>query len=539
MVEGAPLRDLARSPAAQKIGSLAAQSGLLMAHFEHRIHQPMPQRWVPEDRSDLGGVAGWEGGVLPEGKYTTFRHDLMIASMHPMHRAKWSAHELAHGIIGFAWKPGATAFFNALAARLAEVLPVALWYYFDEAYLWRCPLHAGGGPLFNEFCRDCEAAASAPTAVDSGAQRWVEDGKRFVEQELACVLKSRRLGRPVPHRIGSLELASDGLAYSAAQTLRLGSEDFHRFIELFFPPNTGWHPSLEALEARIVAVMDHLVDDTPVSPLAGDRWRWISQDIGWRLFTERAAATGYEVEFDDLIEDLAENPTEAGVSQTIEGYRELHATTDVAPPEDVFAVGYDLPRGYGRSVRQMIEGVSSACPATLELLGWKHAEVVARFVTSESPKRAPLGRRFASYLGTKSPSRVAELAAFEAAIAHANVIDLAAATCGQEGPLNDEVRLTTGLELVDASYDVVELAQSLQAGQPTVPPERPTHLAIARLPNGELFIADLTEEAADALGQLKSGPWPRALLDISDDELATLESLGIVIPAAWDADATL
>jgi len=510
-----------------------------MAHFEHRVHLPLPTRWIPEGRPDLGTPSGWEGGVLPEGKYVSFRHDQLIGSFHPMHRSKWTAHELVHGLIGFAWKPGATPFFHALAARLAEIVPVALWYFFDEAHLRRCPLHAGGGPLYNEFCRACEDAALVPADVDDHAERWVEQGKKFVEDELACVLKSRRTGRPVPHRLATLELSSDSLAYAAAQDLRLSSSEFHRYIEMFHPAGTGWHPTLDDLEARVREITTYITGDGHAEPLRGDPWRWVVQDVGWRLLSERAATSGYEVEFDVLTEDLAADPTEQGVANAVEGYRELHATADVIAPEDLFAVGYDLPKGYGRSLRQMIEGIASACPATLELLGWKHAEVVAQFLAEDGAVRQPLGRRFAQYLNVSAPNRVAELCTFEAAIAHAELMDLAAATCGQIGPKGDEVRLTPGLELIHASYDVVELAQSLQAGQPTVPPERPTHLAIARMPNGELFIADLTDEAAGALAQLKRGPWPRQLLDISDEELETLEDLGIIIPSGWDADATL
>jgi hypothetical protein len=170
----------------------------------------------------------------------------------------------------------------------------------------------------------------------------------------------------------------------------------------------------------------------------------------------------------------------------------------------------------------------------MELLGWRHGDVVADFVRQDGPVRQPLGRRFARYLGAIGPGPLAELAAFEAAVAHAEPVDPEAVTCGQRGRRGEMVRIAGGFELIEASYDVVELAQSLQAGTPTVPLERPTHLAVARLPNGELFIADLTPEAAAALKRLRQGPLPRSGLSMPPEEVETLEELGVVVPLAWD-----
>ena len=153
-VDGAPDHELSRSPAAARVGRLAAASGLALNHFEHRVHLPVPDHWLPDDRADLGGT----GGHLVEHKYAHHRNDDLLGSFNPGHRAKWTAHELCHGLAGFAWRPGATPLFHALSARLSEVVPVALWYFFDEAGLRRCPDH--DGPLFGLYCPACEAAAT-------------------------------------------------------------------------------------------------------------------------------------------------------------------------------------------------------------------------------------------------------------------------------------------------------------------------------------------------------------------------------------------
>ena len=141
-IPGAPTHELLRSPAAQRIGILAAQSGLLLSHFETRLDLEWPEEWEPHNRPDLGQPQRWKGGVLPETKYRSFSHDRIIGSFHPSHRAKWTAHELCHGLVGFAWSPNFNRFHHALAARVSEVLPVALYYFFDEAGLRRCPDHA-------------------------------------------------------------------------------------------------------------------------------------------------------------------------------------------------------------------------------------------------------------------------------------------------------------------------------------------------------------------------------------------------------------
>ena len=114
---GAPSGEYTRTPVAARVGHLAARDGLFLFHFERRAHLPLPEAWVPPDREDLTLPPTWEDGVLAEAKYQSFRHDLALASFHPMHRAKWTAHELCHGLVGFGWRPGASTFFHATAGR--------------------------------------------------------------------------------------------------------------------------------------------------------------------------------------------------------------------------------------------------------------------------------------------------------------------------------------------------------------------------------------------------------------------------------------
>ena len=63
----------------------------------------------------------------------------------------------------------------------------------------------------------------------------------------------------------------------------------------------------------------------------------------------------------------------------------------------MFAVGYDLPLGHGRSIAQIFEGLRSACPRTVARLGEGGLEAVSDFVASDALIRAPLGKRFAAW----------------------------------------------------------------------------------------------------------------------------------------------
>ena len=97
--------ELERSVAARSVGRMASASGLFAAHFEHRLEMPLPDWWCVSD-ADLGpypwaSEGAWRGGSLNETKFRVFRLDRRIASFHPGHAAKWGAHELCHGLVGF------------------------------------------------------------------------------------------------------------------------------------------------------------------------------------------------------------------------------------------------------------------------------------------------------------------------------------------------------------------------------------------------------------------------------------------------------
>jgi hypothetical protein len=517
-IPGAPDDELSRSPAAAVVGRLAAASGLLLSHFEHRVHLPLPLSWTASGQE--AEPASWQRGVLPEGKYEHFRHDNAVGSFHPGHRAKWTAHELCHRLVGFAWHPGASTLFHALSARLAEVLPVALWYFFDEAGLRRCDDHAGQGPLFGAFCAACEEAARRGPVP--GDERRLVEGRAFVEREIVAVRRSRQLGRPVPHRWATLDLASDGTAYGVAHAPRLDTPEFAEFCERFHAPWGMWHRTLDAMEERVVALTDALCGGALPAPLSGTRDRWIAQDLGWRLIQVRAETEGEATEeLTRLVERLATDPGAGTFAAVEQGYRALFEDWILPEPDDVFAVGY----GPWRSARQVREGVESVCPAALKLL--RDDGLVDEFVKNDAYLRQPLGRRFAAFLAVRAPGPAAQVAALEAVLAQPPLPDPTAGL-GVEGARDGRRRWAAGLELLRADVDVLALVEALNNGRTPRPKRRPVNLVVGRAHDGEVVLAEVSDAAAEALA---AGAEPA----LPGDEVESRESLGVVLPVAWEA----
>jgi len=535
-VEGAPAHELMRSPATLVVGRLATESNLLLSHFEHRVALPLPEIWLPEGRTDLGEMPGWHSGVLPEAKYQSFSHDRISGSFHPGHRAKWTGHELCHGLVGFAWKAGASRFFHALAARLAEVLPVALWYFFDEAHLQRCEQHQGDGPLFRQFCPVCEtAAARGPVSDDSDAAQWLDRGQAYVQRELDAVRQSMATGRMVPHRMATLDLASDALAYAAAHTERLNSEAFQRYMNRFAHTDRGHHPSLESLIARIETLTSAIVSDGPATAWTATRWDWAAQDVGWRLLqiwteTEGEAAEALE----GMVDHLADNADPTGMAEAIQSYQNLCEAWELPEPVDVFAVGYDVTAGYGRSTPQIMVGLQSALPATHRLLGEHGTDVATLFVSQDAPQRTPLGRRFAAFLPGSAHDALTDVARFEAAIAHAQPADLEAITLAADVAIDGQTAWVRGPggEVLSLAFDVPTLVEMLLRTH-QIPEDAgdACALAVVSFADGDVGVLHLSEQAANVLDVTPSTPVAVDALDLA--EVSLLVEHGLLVPARY------
>ena len=416
MMINIPTEELNRSLAAQRVGELARSSDLFLSHFEQRAHLPIPESWMPDERPELVPGPHWEGGAFTEHKFRHFRYDNPIGSFNPAHRGKWTAHELCHALVGFAWAPDATPFFHSLTARLAEVLPVALWYFFDEADLRRCEEHQGGGALFGHYCAACERAALQGPQPHLD-ERWYERGREYVMGELAAVARSRRLGRPVGHRYATLDLNTDSLAWTSANRHRLASPEFAWYRELFLTAEHSAFSTLDELEGRVIEVMDAITGRGTATPLAGDRWLWMAQDVGWRLLNVIGECDGELVtELEALVEGLAASPDEPTLAAVRRSYDDMCGEWFLPAADEVFALGYPSPCGSGIALGQLIDGVEHTLPNTAALLGDALEPVVQAFAEQLPPRRGPLAHRFARFLQEEAPVRTADVARYEAAM---------------------------------------------------------------------------------------------------------------------------
>jgi len=535
--EGAPARDYLRSPAAARIGRLAQAEELFCFHFERRAALELPDAWIAPGCEADAEIPGWQDGKLAERKFQSFRHDLLIGSFHPGHRGKWTTHELCHALIGFAWRPDASALFHACAARLAELLPVLLYYFFDEVRLTRCADHAGSGALYRQYCAACEAVA-AFRPIDPAVDRAsLEDGLRYLDRELAAIAQTRRTGRPVSHRHGSLDLCSDGLRYARAHRHRLDSRAFAIWAELFDGPCSGRVQDLDALEARVVQLAQALLGQADWHARPNScRADWVRQDVAMRLLQVHADTDGdAAAELLAIAESLADKAP-LGVARA--RYEAL-ADAYVLPPGDVvWALGYPLEGTEGSHVPQIDAGLRSAAPLTMKLLEHAGVQPTETFLAADPAVRAPLGERFADWLDTSWPGPATELARFEAALLAARSDDTATALL-TDAPNPFGLCRARGFVVLIASGDPVALAEAVEQGACTArvidgrlaidADATPCGLIVGRNAQGDLLLVAI--DAATALALQRED-----IAALSNSERRSLEDLGVLVPERWPLD---
>ncbi len=468
----APSWEFKRSLAATRVAEMAIESGLFLSHYEYRVALDVPEVWLPEGRTDLGAASSWQNGILAEQKYHYFRNDQLLGSFHPHHQSAWSTHELCHGLVGYAWQPNAGSLFHALAARLAELLPVTLFYFYDDASSARCWMHEFARPLFGSPCPRCERESM--TKQRPLDPERIAAGQRFLDRELAAIEKSKKLGRMVPNHWGTLDLASDGLAYAAANLTRLQSSAFERYVAQFVHKNQGRHNSLEALEARILDVSQAILEPKNASPWQSDPTTWIAQDLGNRLIQIWMECEGDSAdEIDHIIEHLACNPQ--AIKKTVADYEALSQEYVVPAAEDVFAVGYPLLEGWGKSRTQILAGLWSACPTAMEQIDQKEGRLdktINAFMDGDEPERRSLAHRFANWLKHKDDNVAHELALFEATIGQSLPVDQERLSLAVEPTSKAALELAADCRLVHLSVAASQIlgigdgTESLVAIQP-------------------------------------------------------------------------
>ena len=549
--DGAPVNEWRRSPAAARVADLASACGLFLFQYEHRVSLSLPEDWVPEHAPELVQPPQWQKGVLPERKYHSFRHDQAIGGFHAGHRAKWSTHELCHGLVGFTWYSGMSQLALATAGRTAELLPVVLWYFLDECFLRRCPVHAYGGALYRGHCVACEASAGFD-AQDPRVMERLEGAARYLDREMAAIVRTRRFGRPVPHIWGSLDLCSDGVAYAAAHGARCRSEVFHYFAERFLVEGGGWFTDAESLQSRLEAVVGAMLLGETLAPWAESasegRARWMAQDLAWRLLTI-AHQTDLEAKEGllQLVDRFAETQCE-DLAVAIEGARvEYAALNEVFMLPDwseVSAVGYDLPGGGGRSTAQLAEGIRSAFPATSTLYGEGLDEIVGQFIVVDAPARKPLAQRLESWWTPSLSNSMRDLVQFESMQALVGPPDAQARVLTTESVPPDRIRCAEGVIVRCFGSEPMTLCEEVLFGDRILGPQdelpdvdgqpvpvRPCSLLCFRETTGAVQLVELDAEVGAQLA--KGGSFSRDSLE--PQVLQALWDLGVLVPERWSS----
>jgi nitrite reductase/ring-hydroxylating ferredoxin subunit len=231
----------------------------------------------------------------------------------------------------------------------------------------------------------------------------------------------------------------------------------------------------------------------------------------------------------DSLAAIDDDNADATISAVIDGYTALGEVWVLPKPEEIFAVGYSLGGGHGRSVLQCAEGVANALPATWTALGSDGLDAVAAWLTEDRFERVAIGRRFAFWLSENADPRFAEQAAFEAAVAHALPADAATITLGAQAGPQATWHLAKGVELVCAHHEV-ELNPETVAERGIEALDSPMHLAIFRAADGEVQVAEL---ASEVFAALQSGA--DTLNALEPDVLRELAALGMLQPDAWRA----
>ncbi len=475
-----------------------------VAHFEWRTWMEPPSVFAVPDRPDLAEVAGWQEGVLPETKFRHFRIDRMVMSLHPGQRAKWTTHEAIHRLVGWAWWPGMSRLELATAVRVAEALPVAAWYSFDEEGRRRCELHAWNDAWGAPACSECDAAALAgPLPHPDDAARRAE-GLAFLERELVAAEASIACGRVLATPWRSVDLASDGLAWAAAHGPRLAHPSFERWVERFVPPGHGRFVSLRGLLDRVRAVAAALLEGAALAPWPCGGEAWVLQDaaqrVGEVVVDCSPACAGA------LDAALQAASVSGDVVALVAAYRVASARWALPDPDELFALGYPIPGVEGLGVSpQLRAGVESALPATSARLGRSLPAFIKQFTEGDTLRRQPLARRLLAFgeRGLLSPPLLA-LARLEAALADPPAADLGALTLAPDLAADTPLRLGT-VELVAVSSGwerALEGSSRTPLGR-----DASSHVAVRRAPDGAAEIVPLSARAAEACAAMAAAPY--------------------------------
>lgn len=442
---GGPTLDMLVTPFSARAALLGASTGLAFYHHELRGRLPMPPDLEPEVAVwGEGTVPVWRNGVLEEPKYFSFFEDAPLFAYNPNHRRKWRPHEMLHAAQRFFWSPAMTRFEAYLGARINELLPVVLWYGFDEIFRPRCDIHRGH-PLYREHCPACEQLAvtydqpSPHRVTPSGSLTFARHALEHLTTEWTAIRRELETGQPHSTPRPALDASSDAIGYLRGHWNRLTAWSFGAWAERFLLPGVDGFTTLHETANHALTCTQQLVSGTlslsPSTYLAR-RARRILQDLTYRLYLTlehldetsphaARAEDALEPHLDHaahLCHDLLQAPERASELTTtfhdlLAAYEDaLHPLTALPNPvRDAFpALGYTFPQAPLEPARPALallrEGLVSALPEGSQRLDLD--PLLLPFARSpQFLEHGRLATRFASWYATR-PNANPELKAW-------------------------------------------------------------------------------------------------------------------------------
>ncbi|MCB0349069.1 MAG: hypothetical protein KDD37_09540 [Bdellovibrionales bacterium] len=382
---GADPKDYHRSSVSKRIFALAQENQLLFAHYEYRWPVPVPEHWLHSSMREEGqGASYWQSGVLFESKYQAFRHDSAVCNFHPGQSSKWGAHELCHKLVGYAWRPNENLLFHTLAAWTAEVLPVVVYYFWDEIDSYKCDVHRAHTMSPTSYCVSCEAISEVTKETRS---QQLQAGWDFLNTQLLAIEESLQKQRIISAPYFSLNLADDAYHYSLSQLERLNSDVYIEYMKEAVPA-TLYTQSIEDLIKRVRYVASALMDNSSFSNYNISRENWAYMDISFRGL-ELAESMDTELKSIFLKQVRAYIKTKK-LDAFLAEYQALQEDYEMPSAREFFGTGYEINNEFGFYKEQIIEGLQSLLPNTYELL---NDDEIDEFVKSDRGNREYLGQR--------------------------------------------------------------------------------------------------------------------------------------------------
>lgn len=453
---GAPKLDMSVTALSARAALLAAEEGRAFYHHELRERVAMPEDQTPEIAVwEAGTVPVWKKGVLEEPKYFSFFLDTPFPAFNPNHRRKWRPHELLHGSMKFFWHPQMTRFEMYVGSRINELLPVVHWYGFDEIFRPRCPEHRGA-QLYQEFCADCEAAATPywkTTSEWRGAQRqealkWAERGLAHFEREWNACQAEIQTGDLHPIKGQKLDSSSDAIGYMRSHWNRMTAWSFGAWAETFLTDDLDYYSSLGRYMTHLKQTTRRLLGGevgVEMERYKALRARRAIQDVAYRIYVAMGwlaeNSTGLntvEAHLNPALEQAAHHVHHMLSDPKLNDYNDevlldlLQAFERVGgrfPDEisrSIGALGYQWwqsDRFAEAGFAQLRAGVRDALPSATEALGEALDGHVQKFARSASfREHGRLAERFVGYLEAEESAGVlgsdaqtaVDLAQFEA-----------------------------------------------------------------------------------------------------------------------------